>query len=467
MATIITTPVGLQAIEGDLTADYELGGNIDMTGVSFTPIGQASPWFTGSFDGKGYTISNLTSALFADIEPGSVVTDIIMEDCSVSDGENIAIFCQGIWGGTVSSIRFTNCDITIGATTLTASLFGTIEDDSTISSVYSDTDCSITGHTDLGLTIGMVASYVDGTTTISQCEMHGTINVTSDGAVDGGGITGYILDATTISNSCSLVDITVNTTYPIIGGIVGYVPGGEATLTNCYHTGTLSISGLSIEAYGIAPLLAGTVTSCYWLSTCGGVGGMGTSTSDANMKIQGTYSGWDFTTIWGIDAAINNGYPYLAVVDVSSFAIVTLAATEVWSTGATIHGVMERVGDPAYAYMGFQYGTLSDVSGETIHWNYSGTYSEGLHPIMATISGLMPDRTYYFRACLHEGTPPMTPNSYGSTLSFGGPRSEFGEGWEYVTAKKAEDDVSKLAVGRYYMDKSGNFVYESAKHRIA
>jgi len=61
----------------------------------------------------------------------------------------------------------------------------------------------------------------------------------------------------------------------------------------------------------------------------------------------------------------------------------------------------------------------------------------------------------------------MTPNTYGSTLSFGGPTSIFGEGWEYVTAKKVEDDVSKLAVGRYYMDKSGNFVYESAKHRIA
>ena len=57
-------------------------------------------------------------------------------------------------------------------------------------------------------------------------------------------------------------------------------------------------------------------------------------------------------------------------------------------------------------------------------------------------------------------------NFFGNTLSFGGPVSVLGEGWEFITAKRAEDTISKLGAGRYYIDKSGNFVYESAKHRI-
>jgi len=150
------------------------------------------------------------------------------------------------------------------------------------------------------------------------------------------------------------------------------------------------------------------------------------------------------------------------------FTITTLPATEVWATGATIHGMIENTGGGAmYAYAGFQWGPNSNVSSEVIHWSYSGSYGHGKVPIQATISGLLPDRTYYYRACLHDGAPPMNvDNMFGDTLSFGGPVSVLGHGWEYVTAKKAEDDVSKLAVGRYYMDKSGNFVYESAKHRI-
>lgn|GEM_PF-5529685 len=151
-----------------------------------------------------------------------------------------------------------------------------------------------------------------------------------------------------------------------------------------------------------------------------------------------------------------------------SGAIITLPATEVWATGATVHGLYKGISGTRYVYLGFQYGIKSDVSGEPIIWLYSGNKGPGLQPIQMTLNGLYPDRTYYYRACLHVGTPPMNVNNYyGSTLSFGGPVSLLGLGREYITAKKASDDVSKLAVGRYYMDRDGIFTYESAKHRLA
>ncbi|KKL12757.1 hypothetical protein LCGC14_2532540 [marine sediment metagenome] len=66
MATVITDVDELQAMENDLTADYELGNNINASATSgwnggegFDPIGSSGSEFTGSFDGKGYTINDL------------------------------------------------------------------------------------------------------------------------------------------------------------------------------------------------------------------------------------------------------------------------------------------------------------------------------------------------------------------------------------------------------------------------
>lgn len=185
-------------------------------------------------------------------------------------------------------------------------------------------------------------------------------------------------------------------------------------------------------------------------------------------------------------------------VTITTFTITTLPATEVWATGATIHGLFKwKEGKRFYVALGFQYSTNSNFRGcvgtpswekndedgdpviTNIQWLYTLGQPDGhiasMYPMQMTISGLMPDRTYYYRACMHvhntDGTLiPMLEagsNFFGSALSFGGPVSISGQGWEYVTAKKAEDDVSKLAAGRYYMDKSGNFMYESAQHRKA
>ncbi len=50
----------LQAMNDDLTATYTLMQNIDCTGVDFEPIGSGSDAFSGTFDGGGHVISNLS-----------------------------------------------------------------------------------------------------------------------------------------------------------------------------------------------------------------------------------------------------------------------------------------------------------------------------------------------------------------------------------------------------------------------
>lgn len=64
---IITTAEQLEAVRNNLGADYKLGADINLSGYGasydggqgWQPIGTNSSPFTGSFDGSGYTISNL------------------------------------------------------------------------------------------------------------------------------------------------------------------------------------------------------------------------------------------------------------------------------------------------------------------------------------------------------------------------------------------------------------------------
>src|SRR6516225_2330720 len=57
---IINNAADLENINNNLSGNYVLGGNIDLSGVNFTPIGSLVNPFTGTFNGNGYTISNLS-----------------------------------------------------------------------------------------------------------------------------------------------------------------------------------------------------------------------------------------------------------------------------------------------------------------------------------------------------------------------------------------------------------------------
>ncbi|MFH1172978.1 MAG: hypothetical protein V1692_00435, partial [bacterium] len=62
----ISTCQELQNMKNDLSATYELANNIDCSdtinwngGAGFEPIGNQHAFFTGKFDGKGFTINSL------------------------------------------------------------------------------------------------------------------------------------------------------------------------------------------------------------------------------------------------------------------------------------------------------------------------------------------------------------------------------------------------------------------------
>jgi hypothetical protein len=86
----INSVADLQNIQNNLAGNYVLGGNIDASGFTFAPIGGGA-WFTGTLDGSGYTISNLTIndsvdsgvGVFGVIGTGGVVENLGLTNLNV------------------------------------------------------------------------------------------------------------------------------------------------------------------------------------------------------------------------------------------------------------------------------------------------------------------------------------------------------------------------------------------------
>lgn len=49
-----------EAAQNDLSTNCILAADIDLTGMEWTPIGDYDNQYTGTFDGKGHTITGLT-----------------------------------------------------------------------------------------------------------------------------------------------------------------------------------------------------------------------------------------------------------------------------------------------------------------------------------------------------------------------------------------------------------------------
>jgi hypothetical protein len=128
-----------------------------------------------------------------------------------------------------------------------------------------------------------------------------------------------------------------------VGGLAGCTIGGA--IYRSYSTGTVTrgitpgswtggIGGLvGVTTGTLPPGLGGTGATgscedCFWDTQTSGIstspGGTGYTT--AQMKIQGNFTNWDFTNVWGIDAGVNDGYPYLLASPSTAFYYRTQAS---------------------------------------------------------------------------------------------------------------------------------------------
>jgi hypothetical protein len=450
MATVITNQAGLQSMVGG--GDYELGNNITIT-EAFTPIDfylSAPNPTTFKLDGKGYTISNL----------------VVSQDAPSGLFGTVYLNFAGAGSFIIQNLKLHEAVISSSGDGQAAGLVGYIHGDSTDPDVVSFTNVQVKGSISGSNAGGLIGDAIDIICTIEECHVDASIN---GGDYENlGGLIGRFQSINlTILNSYAWGSISGGEGV-VIGGLIGRVGiGCVLNITNCYSNASISygvdalVGGIIGDAYGVTVF---TVLSTYWNTTTSGLNAgvgrgseMGEGKTDTQMKIQGTFSGWDFVNIWVLMT-----YPELRWITETS--ITTLAAKYITKSSACIGGAY-AAGDNTPTELGIQYYTGSSWA-NLMWWTQDPAFTRASVTFWFTWQGLNPGRTYYYRAFMKIGSDYF----YGSEMSFTTdtiPVIFEYPGTEFRTAKQALDDVAKLGVGRYYVSNSGNFEYESRFRRNA
>ncbi|CUS45773.1 hypothetical protein MGWOODY_Smn2481 [hydrothermal vent metagenome] len=318
-----------------LSGSYSLAGNIDLTetgavvagtpgsysgmwaSTGFVPIGTdglGNVWngtghvllanissgtygFTGTLNGNGFTLSNLSInrpsiknvGLFG-LSSGTL-SNINMSG-AVSGLNGVGGLVGMLYSG--GSVSGSNSAVNVTGNNLVGGLVGNQSDGSSI------TRSSASGTVSGANNVGGLVGYASGAT-ITRSFATGRVA----GANYVGGLVGYQYNSTT-ANSYATGQVGASTNTA--GGLIGYLYGGS--LANSYSTGLVSgprgAGGLIGQKANGA-----TVTSSYWNILTSGqtasAGGAGLIITQMQSPI--SYAGWDFVTIWNAPGA--GAYPTL------------------------------------------------------------------------------------------------------------------------------------------------------------
>lgn len=303
----------LMSTPADWGSYFSLTANLDMQGITLTPVGM----FSGVFKGNDYTISNVTInvqeggylGLFGLIDYDSRISDLTVLNVSVT-GSWTTGGLAGLNEGTISNCHVTG---TVSGTSIAGGLAGT--NLSTITKCSADVVVNCGG---LG-TVGGLVGNTGSNSLLSFSYASGSVSGHNCGGLAGSN-SGKITDCYATGN--------VNASY-FGGGLVGWNSGAildspEGPITeysyiiNSYSTGFVSgsgsIGGLIGQNYELFE-----VTSCFWdITTSGNTAGVGngnasgiTGLPTADMQTLSTFTDaeWDFNTVWNIIE--NVSYPQL------------------------------------------------------------------------------------------------------------------------------------------------------------
>jgi hypothetical protein len=291
-----------------LTADIDASATSTWNnGLGFSPIGNSTTQFTGSFNGDGHVITGLTInrptqdqvGLFGFTDSVSSIENLGMEGGSIV-GKRYVGGLVGYNDGT--SINFSYTTGSVSGTNEVGGLLG--YNQSTLTSSYATG--SVSGTNEVGGLVGfqlgtLTSSYATGS-------VFGGSNV--------GGLVGVLFgDSGTVNSSYATGSVSGETQ---VGGLVGELY--EGSITSSYAAGSVSgesyVGGLvGRTENGLGP----AVSPSYWdTETSNQLAGIGfgsgnddaTGLTSDQMTQQASFEGFDFVNDWRI--AEGASYPYLA-----------------------------------------------------------------------------------------------------------------------------------------------------------
>lgn len=288
---VVTNATELQAIADEPNADYVLGDDIDARattdwngGAGLEPIGDGDERFTGSFDGNGHAISNLTIdrpdganvSLFGVVDSGTI-TNVTLENASVVGGASV--------GGLIGHGR----NATVSASSATGDVLGNGSDETNVGGLI--------GWNDRG---EVLESSAAGT-------------VTGDGAnVSVGGLVGQNYRGGVIK-SAATGTVTSGGKNVSVGGLVG--SNYQGMVFDSFAAGPLPDAADSVQRGGlVGSSTSATVLDSYWDSERTGLASSDGSPTSAGLNTSqltgATVAGTTELRV-GETWVVTDGYPQL------------------------------------------------------------------------------------------------------------------------------------------------------------
>ena len=264
----IVVNTGVLNEDGKLASD-DTNNNTSKL-IKWTPIGTGYKSFTGTFDGKNYTISGLYFndnqadyvGLFGRVKSGGKVVNVGALD-SYFKGDS---WIGGICGYNESVIE--NCYNT-----------GVVSGSQSVGGVCGDNESTCNNSYNTGtVSGGSESSYIGGVCGKNSKLIENSYNT---GAVNGstrvGGVCGYGINSTT--TNCYNTGAVSG--YDLVGGVCGVANFEGTTIEHCYNTG--AVNG-STRVGGVCGYnYKGTITNCYYDSEVYTKDAIGESTNDATV----------------------------------------------------------------------------------------------------------------------------------------------------------------------------------------
>ena len=268
-------------------ADEESG----IAEASWTPIGLASAFFTGTFNGQHHTTSSLFiakasnneyAALFGKVgQKGEIIDLIVSGTITATSKESSKLYVAGIVAVGCGTISGCKNEVVINIT-------GKTEGESSISGA------AIFVGGIVGDRFGSSDTPKNTASTVVNCLNSGAITVTDNlGSIYIGGISARFAKT---DNCWNTADVTVrgNIGSPTrIGGIIGQSAAKDIVI-NCYNNGAVTavnVNNIDAEVGGIAGKVGkGNINNCYnWGDVTGNTFGGIAGSSINGAKINNSY----------------------------------------------------------------------------------------------------------------------------------------------------------------------------------
>jgi len=349
----VATAAQLDRVRGDLNAHFLQVADIDLgtapwnPGTGWVPLGLSSDGyrFTGSYDGGGHVIANLTidrsvaqyQALFGYLQ-GATLRNLRLDGVQVRGGSYAGALAgfinnstlDDLWiSGTVQGAGYTGAlaGYALNSTTAGARFTGTVQGSNDTGGLIgylgngslhsAAAAATVSGASRVGGLVG----YAFGSATIQSACTYGSVTGTGSQI---GGLVGYHHNTPAIDNTFSRAAVSG---LDQVGGLVGYASGH---IQRSYSTGTVAGTGANVGGF-LGQAAGGTRTHNYWDTgtsgwdtSAGGTGVIGRDTTEMiHPHAVNTYVDWDFETLWTADSeGRNGGYPYLAGLTQSYLIVV-------------------------------------------------------------------------------------------------------------------------------------------------